>query len=108
MASLKGSKAWNLIKMFAPLLITTLKPSLAPIAGNITDAMDEAEGMQGATGAQKLEHVKKMAASAADAVNTAKGHVVIDKSSLDQSVTEAVDTAVAVNNLVHKKTTGVS
>lgn len=74
---------------------------LAPIAGQVASAMLEAEQMVGASGADKLAHVKKIAATAADAANAEAGHMVIDPSLVEASATEAISTAKTVVNLVH-------
>jgi len=93
-----------LVKLLAPIILTTVKPELAPIAGNITDAIGEAEQIKGATGQEKLAHVKNIAVSTANSINTAKGKTVIDPTSLTGAIDQSVSTVVSVVNLIHEKT----
>lgn len=97
-------KKWlALAKVLGPIILTTVKPELAPITGTITDAITEAEQIPGAKGADKLQHVKNIAIGAAGAVNTARGKEVIDVKTLNTAVESATNTVVEVVNLLHKK-----
>jgi hypothetical protein len=103
------SKWLQLVQMLAPTILTTIKPSLAPIASNITSGIQIAEDLKNAgTITDKLAHVQGIALQAAGVVNTAAGKNVIDTSSLNAAVQEGVDTTVAVVNLIHKKPTVVN
>jgi len=97
------TKWLSLVKLLAPIILTTVKPGLAPIAGNITDAINEAEQLKGAKGTDKLQHVKNIANSAADAINNAKSKEVIDKATLNKAIDDSVNTVISVVNMVQKK-----
>lgn len=74
---------------------------LAPIAPAVAAAIAEAEAIKGASGADKLAHVKQIARDAALAVNAAKGRQVVSVTGLDAAVDSAVATVVSVVNAVH-------
>lgn len=97
------SKWLSLIQMIAPIVLTAVKPELAPIAGNVTAAIQEAEAMKGASGADKLQHVINIGHAAADAVNIATGKEAIHIPTLDNALQDGVSTVVSVANLVHGK-----
>jgi hypothetical protein len=96
------SKWLALVKTLAPIILTSVKPELAPIAGQITDAITEAEAIKGASGSAKLQHVKNIALSAANSINTAKGKEVISVSDLNSAIDAGVSTTVQAINLIHK------
>lgn len=97
------SNKWlDLVKLLAPIIIGTVKPELVPISAKITAAIDSAEQIKGASGADKLKHVQEIADAAADSLNAVKGHVVLDKTKLDETVSEAVNAVVAATNIVVK------
>lgn len=97
-------KKWlSLVKLLAPIILTTVKPELGPIAGEITEAINEAEQIKGANGPEKLQHVKNIANNAANAINTAKNKEVVDKATLNKAIEDGVNTVVAVTNLIQKK-----
>lgn len=99
-----SKKKWlSLIQMLAPIILTSVKPELAPIAGNVSSAIQEAEQIKGATGADKLQHVQNIAHAAADSVNTAVGKEVVHIPTLDNAIQDGVSTVVSVANLVHGK-----
>lgn len=96
-------KKWlGLVKVLAPIILTSVRPELAPIAGEISDAIEEAEQIKGARGPEKLQHVKNIANSAADVVNSAKKKEVINKEELNKAVENAVNTVVNAVNIVNK------
>ena len=103
---MKNITKWlDLAKLLAPIILTTVKPSLAPIASNIATGITEAEQIPGASGQDKLAHVQNIASNAATAINSAAGKTLVDTSSLQQTVQEGIDTTVAAINLIHKKST---
>lgn len=97
------SKWLSLVQMLAPIILTAVKPSLAPIVGNVTAAIQEAEQIKGASGTDKFQHVQNIAHAAADSVNTAAGKEVIHIPTLDNALQDGVSTVVSVANLVHGK-----
>jgi hypothetical protein len=98
------NKWFALVKMLAPIILTTVRPELAPIADKITDGIEEAEKLKEAgTIKDKLKHVQLIASNAADSINIAKGKEVIDKEHLDAAVNEGVSTVIHAINIVNKK-----
>ncbi len=91
----------HLAQMLAPIIITTLNPALAPLAGAIGNGIAAAEQIPGATSASKLQSVLDITAQAATGVNNAAGKVVVDPAGLQVAATEAINTTVAILNLVH-------
>lgn len=98
------SKWFALVKMLAPIILTAVKPELAPIADKITDSIEEAEQLKDAGTIQdKLKHVQSIASNAADTINTVKGKEVVDKTNLDETVKNAVSTVISAINIVNKE-----
>src|SRR5579859_6329969 len=93
----------HLAQMLAPMIITTLNPKLAPLAGAVAQGIAEAEQIPGAKGSDKLQHVLNIADQAAAGVNNAAGKQVVDPATLHEASTEAIDTTVAVLNLLNSK-----
>ena len=91
----------DLVKVLAPMIIGLINPKLAPVAVAISDGIAQAEQINGATGPDKLKYVLATANDAAVAVNTTMGKTILDPSELNTAVTDAVNTTVAVINLVH-------
>ena len=98
-----GSKRkwFNVIKVLAPLIIGAVKPELAPITNDIVDGIEGAEELF-EKGSDKLKHVKEIANHSADVFNRVKGKEIVDKKELDNAVTKAVETVIAVTNMVDK------
>lgn len=96
------SKWLNLLKLLAPIVLTQVKPELAPIADEITEAIASAEQLHGSNGANKLKHVQDIADNAADVINTAKGKIVVDKTDLHDVIAHGVGTVVSTVNMVDK------
>ena len=99
--AIKWSAFAHLAQTFAPALIMALNPKLAPLAGAIANGIAEAEQIPGASGKEKLQHVLNITDQAATGINNVAGKVVVDPAGLHEAATEAVDTTVAVLNLVH-------
>lgn len=96
-------KKWlALAKLLAPIIITSVKPELAPIVGEVTDAIVEAEQIKGATGPQKLEHVTKIAINTAKTINVAKGKEIINVDELSSAINSGITTVVRAINIVNK------
>lgn len=99
----KWHKFAELAKLFAPLVISTINPKLAPVAEKIADAIGEAESMPNASGMDKLAHVKTIAIDSVTTANSLAGKELIPVNGLDEAITESVNTAVDVINKVHPK-----
>ena len=88
---------------FAPLILAVTP--LAPIAGPVAAAIQEAEAIHGAgNGAAKLQHVIAIAQDAAESANAAAGKVVVDPQAVAASATQVVSAIVSVANLSHPPT----
>lgn len=99
-----NKRKWlGLLKMLAPIIVTTINPKLGPIAGNIVEGIEEAEHIGGASGKDKLQHVQNIGKILANQVNTAQGKEVINEDELDSAIEEVASTVVSVVNLVTKK-----
>lgn len=71
---------------------------LAPIAPIVQAAIQEAEAIPGATGAQKRAHVKAIAVDAATSINIAKGAAVVDVAEVEQAADSSITAVIdAVN-----------
>lgn len=99
----KKSKWLALVKLLAPIIITSIKPQLGPIVSEVTDAITEAEEFIDAKGPAKLGHVKNIAEKAADLVNATTGKEIVDKVDLGSAIDSTVETVVKVANLINNK-----
>lgn len=81
----------------APLILAV--SPLAPIAGPITAAIQEAEAIQGASGKDKLAHVVAIAIDAAQTANAAAGHVVVDPAAVESTAGAVISAVVESVNL---------
>ena len=98
----KLSKFAELAKVLVPVVLPLVNPKLSPLSQNITQGIIEAEGIKGASGPDKLQHVLNIAANTAQGINSTAGHVVVDPSGLTQSVALGVNAAIAAINAVHQ------
>ena len=96
-------KKWlDLVKLFGPIILAQVKPELAPIANEITEAIATAETIKGTSGVDKLKAVQSIADNAADSINLAKGKTVVNKEDLHAGIASGVETVVSGVNLIHK------
>lgn len=96
------AKWFDFVKSFAPIVVALTVPSGAVLAPLIVQGIVEAEGLAGATGVQKKAHVLALVALSVLAVNTAKGSEVLDPLVVHAAAESAIDTTIAVVNLVHR------
>lgn len=91
----------SVIQSVGAVIIPLMSPSLAPIAGSITDAIQQAEQM-GAAGTltDKLSHVQKVALDAATVTNAAAGKTLVDTTLLGTIVSDAVAAVISTANLI--------
>lgn len=87
---------------FGPLLITEVAPELAPVATIISHAIGDAEGIPGASGADKLQHVVSIAADAAQTFNSLSHSTKISLPDFNSIVAHAVAAVVAASNTLTK------
>jgi len=99
----KWHKFAELAKFLSPIVLSFTAPKLVPVASVVADAIGEAEALPGASGSDKLAHATKIATDTADALNKAKGKVVISPDDLSNTLAKSVSTVVDVINLIHPK-----
>lgn len=83
----------------APTLL--LLTPLAPIADEITAAIQEAEAIPSATGPEKLQHVINIAITAATAVNAQAGRSLIPLDRVVSIATLIVNLIISATNQTH-------
>jgi hypothetical protein len=76
---------------------------LAAIAPIISGAIQMAEEVPNASGAQKKEIARQLAIASAQITNAVMGRNVIDETLVSNTAGSAIDTAVGVTNLIHKQ-----
>lgn len=86
----------EVVKILAPIVLTTVNPALGPIASVITHGIIEAEGIPGATGIQKAEHVKNIVTSAASVIPN------VNTDAVNESLQEGIDTVIAAVKIFKK------
>lgn len=74
----------------------------APLVGIVTTAIQTAEALRGATGAQKLAHAQQLVVAGAAATNEIAGRTVIDPAVANIVAAEAISTIVDTANLIHQ------
>lgn len=94
----------QLVAVLGPLVLANVKhgDKIAPLVPTIVHGITEAEGIKGATGAEKKAHVLIIANDAVTAINSVKGATVLDPIEMHDAVAHGIDTVVATVNLVHK------
>lgn len=93
---------FHIVGTFAPLILANTP--LAPIAGAVTAAIQEAEAIHGSgSGAEKLAHVTAIAVDAAHAANAQAGHQVIDPAAVQSEAATVISAVVQAANLAHPK-----
>lgn len=88
----------SIARIMAPLALSFTP--LAPIAGPVAAAIGEAEQIEGASNAQKLEHVTTIAVQAAHAANDQAGRLVLDPALVQAAAATTISAVVDSINLV--------
>jgi hypothetical protein len=94
------SKWLELLKVLGPVIIATTVPHGDLIAPAIVNAIAEAEQIKGATGPEKLAHVVAIASNTAQIAQTSG--VNINPAAVAAATVEAINTTVAVINIIHE------
>lgn len=93
---------FSLVMNLAPLVLAAV-PGMPPVLiPTIVHAIQEAQQIQGASGAAKKAHVLAVATDAVTAVNGAKGTTVINPAVVQGAVSSGIDTTIGVINLVQQ------
>lgn len=92
----------SLVLNLAPLVLMAIPGMPAVLVPTIVHAIQEAQQIAGASGADKKAHVLAVAADAVTAVNEAKGKAVINPAVVPTVVSQGIDTAIGVINLVQQ------
>lgn len=95
----KASKILSLIALFAPQILRLT--SLAPVADAVAEGMQEAQGFEGATNQQKLDHVVNIAVEAARGINAEAKQTVIDPAMVQAVAGSIISTTKQTVNLIH-------
>lgn len=91
----------NWLKILSQVGPTILKfTPLAPIADDVVAAIALAQGMEGATGPEKLAKVVGIATQAAQATNAQAGRVVIDPAAMSGAAATAISAVVQTVKIV--------
>lgn len=98
---MKLPKWLGLVKQLAPLILAVTP--LAPIVPWVVVGIQTAEGIEGATGAQKLEIAKAIVSVGVAATNAQVGKVILNPAEADTLVAAGISAVVAATNLVHKE-----
>lgn len=85
----------------APVILM-LFPKLAPLAGPITEGIQEAEQIPGASGWDKLTHATQVAKDGIAALNAAEGKQVVDPALSDETIQAGINAVVGSLNIVHQ------
>jgi hypothetical protein len=89
----------RLLKTVAPIAILVAQPELAPLVPKIMEGIESAEKLgKSKSGKEKLQHAKDIAVNSAEALGMKKPE------ELDAAITNAINTAVAVTNVVNANT----
>lgn len=91
----------NLIVHLAPIVMSVI-PGAAPLAPIVAVAIQRAESMPGATGAQKLALAQQLVVEGATAANVLAGHTVIEPMLAQSVAAEAISTVVDTANVIHR------
>lgn len=95
-------KWFNLLKGMLPVVLSfipNLPPMLIPI---IIQAIEEAEQLPGARGSEKKAHAVALVRLAIETTNAAANRIVINEEKVMPVVERAIDTGIAILNLVSK------
>jgi hypothetical protein len=93
----------DLVKVFAPLILTAVVPGGAILGPLVADAIAMAEDTLGpGTGPQKKASVQKVVGDGVTIVNAVKGTVVLDPAIVTQQVGTAIDLIIGIINEVQK------
>lgn len=91
----------NLIVHLAPVVLSII-PGAAPLAPIVAVAIQEAEQLPGASGADKLAHARQLVVAGAAAANTLAGHTVIEPMLAQDVAANAISTIVDTANRIHQ------
>jgi len=89
-----------MVQQLAPMVLAFTP--LAPIAPFVSAGIQEAEQIQGASGADKLAHAINIARQGIAATNAQAGRTVIDPNLADSAIAAGINTTVSVVNIVHE------
>ena len=91
----------SIVKMVVPFVLTAagVPPIIIPL---VTGGIAEAQGIKGATGAQKKAHVLNLVSAGVTGMNAAAGKVIVDPTLAVTTTSSGIDTAVGVVNIVHQ------
>lgn len=90
----------DLVKLLAPIVVAATVPHGALLGPLLATGISDAEQLVGATGPEKKAHVLKLVVDGVLALNTAKGHDVLDPSAVSVAAGQAIDATITVVNYI--------
>lgn len=103
MAKLSWRKFAEIAQIIGPMILVTVNPALAPIAGKITQAIVEAEGIKGASGKQKAEQVKKIIKLALESANAVDSDANVDVEAIDEALGDGITAVISTIRVIEGK-----
>jgi hypothetical protein len=96
-----GPRWLQIVEQLAPLVVSVAFPGSGPLLGSvITAGIHSAQGMIGATGAEKLQHSIEIANLTAAGINSVKPGT-LDPTLVNAAANTVTSTIVDVTNLIH-------
>lgn len=89
----------KLVGQIAPIALAATP--MAPLAPYIAIGVQQAEQMEGATGAQKLAKAVEIAKTGIAAADAQAGRQIIDPAAADAAITAGVNAVVGTVNIIH-------
>lgn len=98
------NKWLDLLKLLAPIIIAAVPAAkvLAPFTPLLITGITEAEQLINGTAETKKAHVMNLVDIGTKTANQVAGKVLVDPVETQKAADEAIDTIVAVTNLVHQ------
>lgn len=95
-----NSKWLDILKMVGPIVVAVTVPGGQLLAPIIVGAIESAEKLPGASGAEKKAHALELVKAGAAAANAVTGKVKIDPEQAVAVARSGIDTVVGAVNLV--------
>ncbi len=98
---MKLAKFLSIIKLVAPVVLASVKggEKIAPLVPVITGAIEEAEQIHGATGAEKKAHVLNVVSAGVTAAN-ATGKVKMDPAEVQAVASDGIDAVIGTLHVI--------
>jgi len=92
----------SLVNVLAPVVLASVPhgDKIAPLIPTITSAINEAEQIKGASGAEKKAHVLSIVQAGVATANAA-GHAHLDPVEVNEVASHGIDAVIGTVHLVH-------